>query len=66
MKNDDEPAIEWDITVDKKSGFQSMRTVRKRYLTLRLWHVWLIILAVSAGTWAGIFSLGFWVAGWFK
>ena len=60
-------SIEWEITVDRRDGLNGMRTertVRRRYFTVRLWHAWLIILALCAGTWAGIFMLGFWVAGW--
>lgn len=33
-----------------------------RYFTLRLWHVWVIILAICAGAWAGAFWLVFLVA----
>lgn len=60
--NDDKD-VDFEITIDKKLGFNAMSTTTRRYFTIRLWHVWGIFLAICAGTWLGIL-LGAWAAGW--
>ena len=66
MLREPEPSVDWEITVDKKHGMDSMRTVKKRYFTVTKRDVAMIFLAIYAGTWAGIFVLGFWAAGALK
>lgn len=66
MKPGDGLLVDWEVTVDQKTGFNSMRTTRRRYITLKLWHVWLILLVAS---WSGVFSLiwlGLKLAEWLK
>ncbi len=56
--SDDAPEKDWEITLDKR-GFRSMRTYRALRLGWRsaLW----ILLGLWAGTWGGIFMLGWWM-----
>lgn len=43
-----------------------MMAVKKRYFMVTGKTSWLIFLTLFAGIWAGIFMLGFWVAGAFR
>lgn len=56
---DHDPELDWEITLDTKRGFRSMRTYRGYRLGLR--SAVLIMLALVAGTWGGILLLGIWV-----
>lgn len=53
--------IDWEITVDRKTGFDSMRTERKRYYVLPAWLAWSIALVLSVSCWVGVFTLGGWL-----
>jgi hypothetical protein len=58
---EDEKVAWWDIKYDLLGGFELMRTVRKRFLTIRVWHVWMALLVLGFASWGGIFMLGFYV-----
>jgi hypothetical protein len=63
----EDTSIEWEISVDHRDGFDGMkveRTVKKRYYTVTMHHVLLLILALTMSAWGGIFALGYYAARW--
>jgi hypothetical protein len=54
----DRPDKDWEITLDAKRGFRSLRTYRAMRLGWKS-AAW-IMLGLVAGTWGGIFLLGYW------
>ena len=48
-----------EITVDSKTGFESMKTTRTRYYTLSARVALSIIILISVAAWAGVFFLGY-------
>ena len=44
-----EPLIDWEVTVDKKTGLMEMETRKARYLTLNYSHLAIIAAAVIFG-----------------
>lgn len=54
-----EETREDEITVDRRTGFDSMKTTRTRYYTLDARAALSIIILISVGAWAGIFFMGF-------
>ena len=47
-----------EITIDRRTGFDSMKTTRTRYYTLSARAALSIIILISVAAWAGIFFLG--------
>lgn len=56
-------SIDWDIKVDRDTGYVGMEgretSVRRRYFTVTLRHVLMIMVAVAAGMVGGALGVGF-------
>lgn len=56
-------SIDWDIKVDRDTGYDGMEgrvtSVRRRYFTVTLRHVLMILVAVAAGMVGGALGVGF-------
>lgn len=55
-----EPLIDWEVTVDKNTGFVEMQTRKARYLTLNYSHLAVIAAAVILGAVIGG-ALTYWI-----
>lgn len=58
---EDEKVTYWDVCYDRIKGLEVTRYVIKRFLTIRVWHVWVALLVLCFASWGGIFMLGFYV-----
>lgn len=55
-------SIDWDVRVDRDTGYDGMEgrvtSVRRRYFTITLPHVLLIIVAVASAMVGGALAIG--------